>query len=423
MNTIQTQKKSSYFLPTIMWLLCVVFYGYQYFLQVSPSVMTQDLMRDFNANATDIGNLAAGYFYTYACMQIPVGVILDRFGARRPLTIAILLCALGCFLFAATNYFGITLVGRLLIGLGASFAVIGTLYTSASWLPLKIFTFLIGITVTIGMLGAIGGQAPLAMIVNNIGWRHTMFLFAFIGLAIFIIMLVVMRDLPKTNFPIATASPQDQSILHGLKHIVKNRQIWLLAIYGGLMFMPMSVLGSLWGTPFLMHKYNITNTTAGGIITMLFLGMATGSPIFGWLSDYINRRKIIMLISSCGALISLVIVVYPQWPISVSSIALFTYGLFTGGFFVCFAAAREADNTHSTGATMGFMNMINMVGGALGQPLIGMFLDWRWQGLMEHGIRIYSATDFKTALTILPVGILCAMLVLFFIKNHTSKQC
>jgi len=420
---LKINKNSPYFLPAIMWLLCVLFYGYQYFLQVSPSVMAQDLMRDFKANATTLGNLAACYFYAYASMQIPVGVIFDRFGARRPLNMAIFLCAIGCFLFAATHYFGITLIGRLLIGLGASFAVVGTLYISASWLPLKIFTFLIGITVTVGMLGATCGQAPLAMMVNSLGWRNTMFVFSALGFGIFIISWLVMRDLPKTNFAkITTQTSKKNTLLHGIKNIIKNRQIWLLALYGGFMFMPISVIGSLWGTPFLMSKYHLSNMESGSITTMLFLGMAVGSPIFGWLSDYLNRRKIIMLISSCGTLISVVVAIYAELSISIIPIALFAQGFFTGGFFVCYTAARETDTTKSSGAAMGFMNMINMIGGALAQPLVGLFLDWRWHGLMAQGIRLYSSTDFKIALTILPVGMLCAILLLPFIKETYGKQ-
>lgn len=419
MRFLSQHNSKSYTLPTVMWIVCVIFYGYQYFLQVSPSVMAQNLMHDFNISATAIGNLAACYFYTYAGMQIPVGIILDRCGVSRPLTIAVLLCVLGCLLFALTNYFSITVIGRLLIGLGASFAVVSSLYISAYWLPLRIFTFLIGITVAIGMLGAICGQAPLAMMTNYFGWRNTMLTFAVIGSIIFLVVWLIMRDLPRENQSSASiiAPNNCRHILSNLKSILKNRQIWLLAIYGGLMFMPISVIGSLWGTPFLMHKYNLSNTDASALITILFLGLAVGSPTFGWFSDRIRQYKKIMFASSFATLFCLLIIIYLQCSTQITTIALFCYGFFTGGSFVCYTLAREMDATNNTGSVMGFMNTLNMLGGALGQPLVGYCLDQHWQGVIQNGIRTYSTTDFQIALTALPISIICAILFTLWIKK------
>lgn len=413
-----------YLLPFLMWAMITIFYGYQYLLQVSPSVMAQAIMQDLHANATLLGSLAACYFYTYAVMQIPVGLILDRYGIKKPLVLAAVSCALGCILFAATHYFMITALGRLLIGFGGSFAVVGGLYIAGHHLPPRYFAMLTGATVTVGMIGAACGQAPLAFAVNALGWRFTMLVFGFIGLLIGIGMLFILRDFfkPRLSSSPSVADASQRSLASGLKQVIRNRQIWILAIYGGLMFMPTSVFGSLWGTPFLMQKYHVNNTVAGGIITMLFFGWAVGAPLLGWLSDFIKRRKLIMILSAFVALICMMGIIYPVLTLGQTSFLLFGYGFASGGFLVCYAAAHEVNTSHSTGVAMGFMNMINMIGGAIAQPLVGAFLDWRWNGVVENGIRIYSLSTFKTALTLLPLCLLIAILTTPLIKETYCKH-
>jgi len=422
LNLSNTNKKFTYLLPSVMWLLSVLLFAYQYLLQVSPGVMTQDLMRDFNVNATALGSLAGCYFYPYALMQIPSGLALDHYGAQRPLLpIAAFICALGCFLFAATSLFALTVIGRLLIGASGAFAFVGGLYIAETRLPSRLFAFLAGTAVTIGMVGASCGQAPLALVINVLSWRNTMFLLSGIGLLLAAAMWLVMRHTPKIQ-PIShnTSVPLHSSILSSLKNVINNRQIWLLAIYGGLMFMPFSVFGALWGTPFLMHKYHITNAAAGSMVTMLFLGLAVGSPFCGWFSDQIKRRKIVMVISACGGLISILGIIYLPLPTYATSSLLFVYSFCAGGSLVCFPAVKESNHTNNTGAAMGFTNALNMVGSAVMQPIVGAILDWQWNGVIKDGVRVYTLVNFEIALILLPICI--ALAILFSLLTKETYQ-
>ena len=398
-----------------MWFLSAFFYGYEYFLQVSPSVMTHSLMQSFHVSATTLGYLAASYFFTYTIMQFMVGVFLDYLKARRLLTLAALLCGIGSILFCATTSFPVAMAGRLLIGIGASFAAIGNMYIAGTWFPSKHFALLTGFLVTIGMLGAACGQAPMALLVNHIGWRGAMLLMGAIGLLLSLLMWLIVKDKA-----IGTAKKQTfADVIVGLRHVVKNKQIWLLSAYGVLMFMSTSVIGSLWGTPFLMQKYGLTNTTAGLVVMVLFFGWAAGTPFWGWFSNRINRRKSIMITANIGALISLIGVIYlpATFGLGAITVSFFTLGLFSGGFIVAFAAVKENDNTKSLGTAVGFMNAINMTGGAILQPLVGWFLDLQWTGNMSRGVRAYSTTAYHKAFVILILGMILASVVLYFIRE------
>jgi MFS family permease len=422
-----SNKTSSVVLPMVMWISCAIFYGYQYLLQVSPSIMGNDIMRDFGVNATALGNLAATYMYPYAIMQIPAGVLLDNFGTRKLLTIAAILVTVGCLLFGATHTFSITVLGRFFIGLGASFPVLGCMYIAATRLPPKYFALTNGLLLAIGMLGAICGQTPLAILVNAINWRHTMWLFTAIGIAITIKLWLVLKDkkseLTLGNTTNSATNKPKSNILAGLKHILRCKQSWLIALYGGLMYMPIPVLGAVWGVPFLMRKLSIPNTTAGGIITMMFIGIAIGTPLFGWVSDLMHRRKPAMLLSGIGALLSLSWVLYaPHLSHFLVSALLLCFGFFSGGFLVSFAVIREIDTTNSPGTAIGFMNMLNMVFAAIMQPLGGFILDFCWHGKMADGIRFYSLLDYQIALTFLPIGIILAIVSLAWVKETFCKS-
>ena len=167
--------------PWLVWGLAAGFYFYKSLLEVSPSVMHGVWMKEFNITATQLGNLAAIYFWAYLIMQIPMGIFTDRFGPRRVTTIAIFLCALGTAILMASHTLFTASVGRFVTGLGASVAAIGCFKLTTLWFPPRRFPTLAGLMMTIGMIGAIGGEAPLSISMDWIGWRNSLLYIAVIG--------------------------------------------------------------------------------------------------------------------------------------------------------------------------------------------------------------------------------------------------
>ena len=171
-------------LPWAAWIAAALFFFYGFLLRVSPSVMVGELMRDFAVGAAILGNLSAVYFYLYASLQVPVGLLYDRFGTRRLLTVATLFCAGGAALFAAAPTLEIAYLGRALIGAGAAFSFVGAATIAARDLPARHYATLVGTLQLIGMLGAFGGQGPMALTVDALGWRGAMFAATSLGIAL-----------------------------------------------------------------------------------------------------------------------------------------------------------------------------------------------------------------------------------------------
>lgn len=405
-----------------MWGLAALFYAYRYLLDVSPSVMVDDLMRSLSVTAAVLGNIAAFFLYAYSGMQLLVGVLLDRYGARRLLSGAAFTSGVGIFLFANATGVVTGAFGRLLCGLGASFTAVGCMYIASKWLPPNRFALATGLVLTIGMIGAIGGTAPLSMLISSVGWRNALYILSLGGIIMALLLGIFLRDKSKTAVE-KIKNPGRHSILDGLKHVITSKQSWLLSIYAGLIFMPITIFGSLWGVPFLVQKFNYTTTAAASLIITLYVGLAIGSPFFGWFSDYVGKRRSIMYISSVGTTLSTALLLYlPHLPQSFAGFFLFAFGFFTGASFVAYAALLENIQSCYAGSALGFMNVLNMIGGAAGMPVVGMILDWQWRGAMLNGVRHYSLVNYEIALAIMPIALALSIFFLPAIKETNCKH-
>ncbi len=189
--------KTAHFLAWILWGLSCLFLLYEYFLRTAPSVIVPELEAAFGVTAGAIGALSGFYFYVYAPMQIPVGLLMDRFGARRLLTLAAILCGLGGILFGIAPTYWVAAAGRILMGFGSAFAWVGMVYISSHWFRAERLALLIGLGNSAASVGAIIGQGPLALAVAQLGWRLAVAVVGGVaGLLIAVAMLIFLKRDP-----------------------------------------------------------------------------------------------------------------------------------------------------------------------------------------------------------------------------------
>jgi len=383
--------------------------------------MASELMRTFSLTGESLGNLAAFYFYAYLTMQLPVGLLLDRFSPKRLLATAIAVCALGTLLFAKAESLGIANFARLLIGIGGAFSAVGTMKLITLWFPSKRFALVSGLMMTVGMLGAVGGEAPLAHMVMTMGWRHTMLDVALIGFILAICFWLLIFD-KKYSKKAASVNTKKKAFFDDLKRIIKNPQCWLISVYSGLAFAPISAFAGLWGVPYLMQAYQMSKTDIAGLVSLTFIGFAIGSPLAGWFSDRIRRRKPIMIFGTTMGLLFLSILIFSSHLSQIElGVLLFCFGFFTSFFFVSFAMIREISRPEASGTAIGFINMFNAICGALSEPLIGKLLDLGWSHKMVDGVRVFSVGDYHSALIALPVSMILALFLQLFIRETYCK--
>jgi MFS family permease len=253
-------------------------------LRVSPSVMTYELMQDFQVSSVTLGVLSSFYYYAYVIFQIPCGLFVDKLGPRRIITFSSLLCVIGAFLFAKSSCLLSAQIGRFLIGAGSACAFISCLKITAEWFKPTQFALIAGLTNMMGTLGATFGARPLATLVNLFGWRQSIFLMALAGIPVALLAWFFIKDHSSKQPEIDQKQTTKSSIRFGqsLKIIGGNKQVWLAGIIGGFMYLPISAFTELWAIPFLISSYEVNNEFASSMSVMLVIGMAFGSPLSAW---------------------------------------------------------------------------------------------------------------------------------------------
>ncbi len=399
--------------PIFIIALSAAFLFYKYVLQVSPGIMSDDLMHAFNINGVQLGNLAAIYFYGYLVVQIVAGPLLDKFGVKRVTPLAIFMCALGALFFSQSQFFGSALLSRMLIGMGTSFATVSYLKCGADNFKPQHFAFVSGLLGTAIMLGAVFGEAPLVFVLHHIGWREMLFDVSLLGFFIAVIFFVIAKDKPMEK-----QQSSEGFSLPNLINILKSPQNWALTIYSGCAFSPVSVLGSLWGNPFLCAAYPVSLEQASFLLSWIFVGFGVGGPILGFIADKTNSHNLIMKITAIISSLSLAILIYGHhlslWMIG---LLMFMIGLCSAAILLAFVVAKNLNTLLMVGTVMTMVNTGGDIIGAMTQPLVGKFLDLHWSGELVNGARHYSLSDYHHAFVILPIYLVLAWVSLLFVRE------
>jgi sugar phosphate permease len=426
--------KNSFKLKLAAWYACSIgalYYAYEYLIRIAPSAMELPLRDHFALSATGFGLLSSMYYYAYVPMQLPVGMLMDRFGPRRLLSFACMICALGCLIFASTKIFGVAIVARILMGIGSAFAYVGVLKIATIWFPEDRLAMIAGLTSALGTVGAMIGDNVMTHIILLSGWQQTTIWTAMIGAVLTVIIWFSIHDHKRDNESGGTISSFNENF-KDLFIILKNKQIWINGAFGCLIYLPTTVFAELWGIPYLENARGLSATDASFANSLVFLGFAIGAPIMGMISDKIHNRTLPMSIGAIAAAIFISIIIYiPALPQNLLYFCIFALGLSYSCQAIVFAVGRELSPNEAAGTAFAVTNMLVMLGAMFLQPLVGRLLDYSYTSRLSQEIlnnidseninRLYSASDYKFAISVIPIGIIISAILTFFIKETHAK--
>ena len=401
-----------------IWSCAVVYYFYCFIARSSfVTVLANDFMRFYQIDAAGLGALGSCYYWVYTCMQIPVGMICDRFSLRKVATLMCIITSIGVFTMVATSNCYIAGIGEMIIGFGSAFAFILCLKIITSWFPENKIAIMTAYTMSLGAFGPVVGGPAVSFITDHFDWRTVIMVYSGIGLLLAVAIWGIVRDAPKSEH----TEHNEQPIMQTLISILKSKQTWILAIFTMAMYAPLSALGDLWGVQFVETVFKTDRMSAAIANNMLYIGLMLGAPLFAYLAGVVDSYKKMMIIGILGEAIFLGIAVgvggLPAWT---AFVLFFIVGLCTGGMLTYPLAL--ALFPQQVGATVsGFINMSSMVSGIILMPLVGWIVNLSWDGTMLDGMKVYSATDFKMGVAAVVAFICLGVISTLFIKDRSPK--
>ena len=398
-------------------------YVLSFFHRFAPAAISADLQQTFHASASELGGLAATYFYVYTLMQIPTGILADTLGPRRVVAAGGFIAGVGSLLFGMSDSLAAASAGRMLVGLGVSVTFISLLKLNAVWFHDRHFATMTGATILLGNVGSLLAATPLAWALNFISWRT-----AFVTVGSFSLLLGILAwwlvhdhpgkaDLPslreldgKTAHPPRTGHWYD-----GLLLVVKNRATW-----PGL-WVNMGIAGSLfafaglWAVPFLSDVYGMDRAAATSHTTTLLAGFAIGAFFIGTLSDRLGRRKPVMIAGALAYSLCWLPLLYGTALSDAASYALFfIMGLSAPSFTLSWACAKEVNPHALSGMATSVVNIGAFLGTAIMQPLVGWAID---RAHSTHIDTPLGLSDYRVGLAILLGFSVTGLLATLFIRE------
>lgn len=401
----------------LAWLPAALFYGFQFILRVSPGVISKELMSSLNIDATLFGTLASFYYMGYSAMQIPSGLLIDRVGPKRPLLIALTLCALGCVVFSQGTTVDMLCFGRLLIGIGSAFAFVSCITIASYTFSSHLLPLFVGLTMLLGTTGATAGGYPLSKAVSLFGWQTSMLALGIMCLSLTTLVWFFVKD--QTHLKTQKKKTKDtvQCIMDTVRQILVNPQTWWFGLYGFLMYIPLSGFADLWGAPYIAKAYNVDTPTAAGAVSIFYVGIGAGTPLWALIISYLKSYRKCMAWGAAGCALVYSALIYGDFPFNMLYPLFLTAGLFSAVQFHAFAGVAEINPKERTATAVGMHNMLCMLSGVLVQPLIGKLLDLYWDGSMAHNAPDYTLENFHFALGLLPLSLIGSFVIVAFIKE------
>jgi MFS family permease len=356
--------------------------------------------------------------------MLPGGLLIDALGARRVVAAGSAVMGLGTLAMAAAETSSVLFAGRFVIGAGATVTFIGALKVAAAWFPAERFGTISAITATVGVLGSLIANAPLAALVAWVGWRGAFWVIGAVTLLGAALCLAIVRDSPEGASGTAEPAPGMREVLAGTVSVLRNLHTWppflsfffLYAALGNLM---------LWVVPFLRDVYGLTMTQAAVYATATPLALLVSGPLTGWVSDTaLARRKLPYVVLSVAlfALWCVLAATAGALPLAGVFALLFGMGAVGSGFVLTWPIGREVNPPHLAGSAVAVVNLGGFVGAALTQGPIGAVLDARWAGMLVGGARVYPAEAYRAAFAVCAGFLAAAVLISVFVKETRGRN-
>ncbi len=364
-NQLGTNMPTSRNIAWVTWLIASFFYAYQYILRIMPSIMMSDITHQFNIDAAIFGQFSGVYYIGYSLMHLPIGIMLDRFGPKKVMAGCILLTAIGLLPLILSHHWIYPVIGRAMIGIGSSAAILGTFKIIRMTFQEKYFSRMLSFSVTLGLIGAIYGGGPVSLMKNIWGYQTVIEFFIVIGLLLATIIYLVVPDEKPTH---------QTSITSNIKTVFTNWKVILICFSAGLMVGPLEGFSDVWGPEFLKQVYGFHSNIANSLPSIIFIGMCVGSPILSMIAEKTEYYFGVIMAAGITMFIIFAAMLSGGFNLQGLSISFFVVGISCAYQILAIYKASTYVPENLAGLTTAVANMIIMSFGYAFHSLIGFVI-------------------------------------------------
>jgi sugar phosphate permease len=352
------------------WLVAAIYYFYQYILRAAPSAMIPQLSQALGLSAIETAALAGLFYYGYAVFSLIAGSATDRWGPRAVAPAGAMLVGVGALLFgtgipAAAN------MGRLLQGAGGVFALVAAVYIAGKNFPASHAATLIGATQMFGMLGGSVGQLSVGPLLSlGLSWNGFWIAMGLLG---FLIAAALFMLVPKQQ-PSDRPGGGIAATAAAFGSVFRNPQSILCGLIAGLLFIPTTIFDMIWGVRFLQEAHGLEYGDAVMRSATVPLGWIIGCPLLGLLSDWLGRRKPVIVSAACVLLACLGWILYGPRDLFPPYTVGFIAGVASGAAMLPYTIIKEANAPQFAGTATGVVSFLNLAFSALMGPVFGWIM-------------------------------------------------
>jgi sugar phosphate permease len=424
-----------------VWGVAIIAQLFNQFHRVAGSAAVDRIMADFGITATAVGGIMGMYFYVYAAMQFPSGVLADYVGPRKIVTYGCLVASIGSIIFGLAPSFLTLYLGRFLVSLGVSVIYVNVLKIQTQWFQSRHFARMTSLTAFASNAGTLIGTTPMALLIILVGWRLPFELMGFVTLAVCLACWLVIRnkaadlglpspaEIERGMFAstVSTHAPEVATVGFGkrLNSVLTNRYIWPPFLIGIGLYGTLLVIQGAWGIPYLMQVYSMTRDSAADLMLLIVFGAMVGLITIPVISDKLQRRKLPAIVCAFAYLcLWLMLTLWDEGkpPLSALYSIYFLLGYFTGYTPVSFACAKEVVPPLVSGMAMGLVNMSIFLSAAILQILVGKVLDLGWQGTIVQGARVYPLVAFQSGFLIVCIAVLGCVIGALLLRETQCRD-
>lgn len=381
----------------LIWVLATVFVVWLFAIQTGYAVVSPDIQKTAGLTIAQVGLAASTYTWVFAVVQFFSGSLLDRFGTRPLMAIAVGFVTVGAFLYAATTNFGTLVIAQAVLAIGSSFGFVGAGYVGGKWFDAAKYGLMFGLVQTFASLGSAIAQPLIQDSLAALSWQQLLVAFGCFGVLLVILFIAFVRN-PAPDPTVLTEKPQGSvfgSIFRDLGQAFANYRVILSSILAGVSFGAMLAVGTLWG-PRIMDARGASVDFATILTALAWLGLAVGAPIVNVVSDKWRSRKWPAFWALLFQAIAIALVIYlPDVGNGAALIFMFAIGFFAGGHMLGFTISGEAVKGELIGSASAIVNGVCFIVGGLLTSIPSQFLPDK-----------PTIADFQAALWLLPALVL-----------------